>query len=84
MSAVAKRLDGPEYDLVRRKASAQATLCYVGTQPLCSGVVAYTAELLFQLVFRVTNDDVQLGRLKTQVRKTQVPGDGISKYGKRK
>jgi len=24
------------------------------------------------------------GRLKTQVRKTKVPGDGICKYGKRK
>jgi len=42
------------------------------------------AELLFQLVFRVTNDDVQLGRLKTQVRKTQYRGmEYASIYGKR-
>jgi len=28
--------------------------------------------------------EVIRGRLKTQVRKTKVPGDGICKYGKRK
>jgi len=32
MSVVAKRLDGSRCHLVRRYASAQATLCYMGTQ----------------------------------------------------
>jgi len=32
MSIVAKRLDGSGYHLVRRQASAQATLCYMETQ----------------------------------------------------
>jgi len=33
MSVVAKRLDGSRCHLIRRLASAQVTLCYVGTQP---------------------------------------------------
>jgi len=33
MSVAAKRLDGSRSNLVRREASAQATLCYVGTEP---------------------------------------------------
>jgi len=33
MSVVAKRLDESRCHLVRRKASAQAALCYMGTQP---------------------------------------------------
>jgi len=37
MSVVAKRLDGLRCHLVRRWASALATLCYMGTQPSETG-----------------------------------------------
>ena len=47
MSVVAKRLDGSRCHLVRRQASAQATLCYMGSSSLPLSPQRGTAPQIF-------------------------------------
>ena len=51
----------------------------------CCGRQERTQKLQVSTCNRVSqHPDACMGRLKTQVRKTKVPGDGICKYGIRK